>query len=112
MKRNWIKEAESYADFLSLEEPTIKTTKQAKEYLKELRETNNSLLTTKQNEIMKILTVTNFIFLPLALIAGIFGMNSKSTPIINMPHDFYIILGIMGGLMVTMFSYFKWKKWL
>ena len=38
MKRIWIKEAEYYADFLNLEKPTIKTTKQAKEYLKELLE--------------------------------------------------------------------------
>ena len=35
-KRNWIKEAKEYADFLNLEEPTIKTTKQAKDYLYEL----------------------------------------------------------------------------
>jgi magnesium transporter len=83
-----------------------------KEYLKELRETNNSLLTTKQNEIMKILTVTNYIFLPLALIAGLFNMNTKFMPIVGMPYDFYIILGIMAGLMVVMFTYFKWKKWL
>jgi magnesium transporter len=83
-----------------------------KEYLHELRETNNSLLTTKQNEIMKVLTVTNYIFLPLALIAGLFNMNTTSMPIVGHPYDFYIILGIMIGLMGAMFVYFKWKKWL
>lgn len=33
---NWVKLAYSYADFLNLEEPTVKTTKQAKDYLYEL----------------------------------------------------------------------------
>lgn len=35
-ERNWIKEAVDYADFLNLERPEIKTTKQAKEYLYEM----------------------------------------------------------------------------
>jgi len=83
-----------------------------REYLTELRDTNNSLLTTKQNEIMKVLTVTNYIFLPLALIAGLFNMNTDTMPIVGAPYDFYIILGIMIGLMAIMFIYFKWKKWL
>ncbi len=83
-----------------------------KDYLNELRDTNNSLLTTKQNEIMKVLTVTNYIFLPLALIAGLFNMNTETMPIVGMPYDFYVILSIMIILMGAMFIYFKWKKWL
>lgn len=35
-KRNWIQEAIHYADFLNLEKPEIKTTKQAKDYLYEM----------------------------------------------------------------------------
>ncbi len=83
-----------------------------KEYLEELRETNDSLLSTKQNEIMKILTVTNFIFLPLALIAGIFNMNTKYMPIVGSRFDFYIIICLMLLLSIGMYIYFKRKKWL
>ncbi|HRY30958.1 MAG TPA: CorA family divalent cation transporter [Candidatus Paceibacterota bacterium] len=83
-----------------------------KEYLAELRNTNDSLLSTKQNEIMKVLTVINFIFLPLALIAALFNMNTETLPIVGAPNDFYIILGVMAVLTILMFLYFKRKKWL
>jgi len=83
----------------------------AKEYLNELRDTNDSLLTTKQNEIMKILTVTAFITFPLTLIAGIFGMNTISTPIIGNENDFITVLLIMLLMTILMAFYFRMKKW-
>jgi|AntRauTorcE11897_2_1112592.scaffolds.fasta_scaffold09995_3 magnesium transporter len=84
----------------------------AKEYLNELRDTNDSLLSTKQNEVMKILTITNFIFLPLALLAGIFGMNTKNMPIIGHPNDFWVLTASMIVIATVLFLYFKVKKWL
>lgn len=82
------------------------------EAVHELRETNNSLLTTKQNEIVQILTVTTFIVAPLGLVAGIFGMNSTNLPFIGSPYDFLIILGIMLVATLGMYAFFKYKKWL
>jgi magnesium transporter len=84
----------------------------SKEYLEELRETNDSLLSSKQNEIMKILTVTNFVFLPLALIAGIFGMNTIANPIVGTPNDFFVVLAMMLVLAGGMYIFFRNKKWL
>lgn len=83
-----------------------------KEYLNELRITNDSLLSAKQNEIMKTLTIMAFVTFPLSLIAGIFGMNTKIIPIVGRPFDFWIVLSIMLGLTLIMFTYFKIKKWL
>ena len=80
--------------------------------LDELRETNNSLLETKQNEIMQRLTVLAFLFLPLTFITGLFQMNTRYTPLLGTRYDFWIILGAMGVLMVGFFVYFKYKKWL
>lgn len=80
--------------------------------LVELRETNNSLLGTKQNEIMKIFTIMAFVTFPLSLVAGIFGMNTITMPIIGHPWDFHIIVGIMTACTVAFFAYFKYKKWL
>lgn len=82
------------------------------ESLKELRETNNSLLYTKQNEVMKILTIMAFVTFPLSLFAGIFGMNTDSMPIVGHPQDFWIITGIMLAGTAVMFGYFKHKEWL
>lgn len=77
----------------------------------ELRETNNSLVSTKQNEIMKTLTITAFIALPLTLIATIFSMNSKHNPIVGHPLDFWIILVFMLMTTTAFFAYFKYKRW-
>lgn len=78
----------------------------------ELRATNDSLLNAKQNEIMKILTIMAFVTFPLSLIATIFGMNTEHLPIIGMPGDFWIIIGMMLSLTSCFFLFFKYKKWL
>jgi magnesium transporter len=80
--------------------------------LTELRETNNSLLSTKQNEIMKEFTVLAFIFLPLSFIAGLFGMNTEHNPIVGNAYDFWIIVGIMAFLAFGFLVYFRRKDWL
>ncbi|XKT74961.1 MAG: magnesium transporter CorA family protein [Patescibacteria group bacterium UBA2103] len=77
-----------------------------------LRETNNSLLTTKQNEVMKVLTIMAFVTFPLSLIASIFGMNTSYIPIVGAPGDFWIVMGIMFGFTILFFTYFIYKKWL
>lgn len=84
----------------------------AKDYLNELRSTNDSLLSTNQNEVMKILTVTNFVVLPLSLLAGLFSMNTITTPIVGGEFDFAVVLIIMFFMAGSMFLFFRWKKWL
>lgn len=80
--------------------------------LTELRETNNSLLSTKQNEIMKNFTVLAFLFLPLSFIAGVFGMNVDHTPIVGNMYDFWILCGGMAVFACICLIYFKYKSWL
>lgn len=79
--------------------------------IRELRETNDSLVSTKQNEVMKVLTIMAFVTFPLSLLASIFGMNTISMPIIGHPYDFWIITGTMVGLMLLFFVFFKYKRW-
>lgn len=76
----------------------------------ELRETNLALLSTRQNEIMKNLTVITAIMLPLALIASIFGMNITS-PIADSTVGFWAIIGIMALVSLVFGLYFKLKRW-
>ena len=83
-----------------------------RETILELRNTNDSLLSTKQNEVMKILTIMAFVTFPLSLIAAIFGMNTAHIPIVGTPGDFWIVMGIMGFATFLMFLYFKRKKWI
>lgn len=78
----------------------------------ELRETNNSMLSTKQNEVMKTFTILAFVTFPLSMLASIFGMNATHMPIIGNNHDFWIILCIMLTISLSMFTYFRYKKWI
>ena len=80
--------------------------------LGELRATNDSLLNTKQNEIMKTLTVLAFIFLPLSFVAGLFGMNTLHNPVVGHASDFWIILCGMALIASGCFVYFRYKEWL
>ncbi len=86
--------------------------KSSRESLVELRETNNSLLTTKQSEIIKTFTIIAFVTFPLTLFASLFGMNTTQTPIVGHSFDFWIIVGVMLGVATLFFSFFKYKRWL
>jgi magnesium transporter len=77
----------------------------------ELRETNMALLSTRQNEIMKNLTIITSVMLPLTLVANIFSMNTKILPIVGSPHDFWIIVAIMAVVTAIFGLYFRAKKW-
>jgi magnesium transporter len=83
-----------------------------REFLAELRETNNSLLSTKQNEVMKTLTIMAFISIPLTVMASLFGMNTIHTPVVGSPYDFWIILGGMVIMCAGVLAFFKHKHWL
>lgn len=80
--------------------------------LNELRITNDSLLSTKQNEIMKVLTIMAFVTFPLTLVSSVLGMNTEYLPIVGLPGDFWIVIGIMTAMAISFFTFFKFKKWI
>lgn len=76
-----------------------------------------SSISIRMNEVMKVLTMFTAIFIPLTLIAGIYGMNfnSGASPW-NMPElswywGYPFALGLMACLGIGMVIYFKKKKW-
>lgn len=86
--------------------------KGAKETVEALEETNQILVSLKMNEIMKILTLFSVIFMPLTLLASIWGMNTNFLPFQATNRDFEYILLIMAGTFTGMFLFFKHKKWI
>lgn len=82
------------------------------ESLHELRETNNSLLTTKQNETMRVFTIMAFLTFPLSLFVAIFSIDTVHNPIRGLPYDFWIITGLVVALGIGMLAYFRHKKWI
>ena len=83
-----------------------------KETILALEDTNQSLLSSKINEIMQILTIFSVIFLPLTLLASIWGMNIPDMPFTFSNTGFWSILAIMAVLLGIMILYFRKKKWL
>ncbi len=79
--------------------------------LGELRSTNDSLMSTKQNEIMKNLTIMASVILPLSLVASMFGMNTEHNPFVGNPNDFWIVAGIMVIVGLLVMIYFQFKRW-
>lgn len=78
----------------------------------ELRETNIALLGARQNEIMKTLTIINFIFLPLGLISWTFSMRTEGMPLIGSPNAFWFVLAIMLGVALLLITFVIKKRWL
>lgn len=78
----------------------------------ELRETNNALLSARQNEVIKTLTVVNFIFLPLGLISWTFAMRTEGMPIIDSPNAYWIVIGIMLAVAALLTLVFARKRWI
>lgn len=71
-----------------------------------------SVTSHRLNQIMKVLTIVAVIFLPLTFIAGIYGMNFENMPELHLEHAYYIILGVMFGLAISMILLFRKLKWL
>ena len=63
----------------------------------------------RTNDIMRTLTALTAIFLPLNLIAGIFGMNFDSIPLLHLHSGFWWALGSMVTIAVVMSLVF-WRK--
>jgi magnesium transporter len=78
----------------------------------ELRETNLAILGARQNEIMKTLTIVNFILLPLGLISWIFTMRTEGMPIVDSPNAFWIVLAIMFCVAMLLITFFVRRRWL
>jgi len=84
-----------------------------KERIEALQETNESQISFRLNDIMRILTVISVITFPITLLATIFGMNTvHSMPFVNNPFGFWYLIFIMVIVAVGMLIFFKNKKWL
>jgi magnesium transporter len=71
-----------------------------------------STLSTKTNDIIRILTVVSTIFIPLTFITGVYGMNFGYMPELHWRYGYPAALLGMLGISVTMLGYFKKKGWL
>lgn len=102
-----------FSDLAGIYDQVLNTLESYKEVILALEDTNQSLLSTRINEIMKILTIFSVILLPLTLISSIWGMNFPlSLPFTNSPQGFWITMFLMSLVLGVMIVFFHKKKWL
>jgi len=70
-----------------------------------------SAVAHRTNEVVRVLTVISAIFLPLTLVAGIFGMNFVNMPELHYKYGYYLALGGMAAAAIIMLVFFRWKRW-
>lgn len=67
----------------------------------------------RTNEIMKVLTIISAIFIPMSLIAGIYGMNfPNQVPDLEWRGGFLFALGLMAAVAAGLLIFFRLKGWL
>lgn len=83
-----------------------------KETIEILNGTNESLLNYRLSEIMKTLTIFSIISFYLTFIATLFAMRANDMPLVDEPNAFYMIVGIMAIIGLSILFIFSRKKWL
>jgi magnesium transporter len=82
-----------------------------KEVVEALEQTNESVISHRQNDVLRLLTIISVTMLPLTLLTGIFGMNviypGEGTTV-----AFWVILGALVATLGAMIGFFRWKRWL
>jgi magnesium transporter len=85
-----------------------------REEMSNIRDILVNVQTINTNNIIRVLTIISAIFLPLTLIAGIYGTNFKTgfIPETNNPYGFYIMIAIMVTVASILAFIFKRRKWI
>ncbi len=71
-----------------------------------------SVIANKTNDVMKVMTIFSSIMLPLSLIAGIYGMNTKIFNDDQNPLNFWYIIASMVLIAFGLLIYFWRKGWI
>jgi magnesium transporter len=82
-----------------------------KEVVEALEDTNESVLSHRVNEVLRVLTAFSVVILPLTLIASVWGMN-VGIPGENTETAFWVVIVSMLALLVGMIGYFRKRGWL
>lgn len=104
----------NYTFFARLHQKSIELLEQIDYDIATLESASNIFFSSqnqRMNQIMKTLTIASVIFMPLTFIVGVYGMNFDNMPELHYQNGYFIVLGVMFLIAVTMAIYFKLKKW-
>ncbi|HZR96437.1 MAG TPA: magnesium transporter CorA family protein [Gaiellaceae bacterium] len=82
-----------------------------KEVVEALEDTNESLISHQQNDILYVLTIFSVVMLPLTVITGFFGQN-VNFPGFDSTGGFVAMIVISAITVIGMLGFFRYKRWL
>jgi magnesium transporter len=71
-----------------------------------------SSMSNRLNSIMKVLTIIATIFMPLTFITSLYGMNFKHMPELQWEYGYFMVLGAVFVIALSMVEYFRRKGWI
>ena len=71
-----------------------------------------SLASHRLNNIIKILTIITAVFVPLSFLAGVYGMNFEYMPELHSKSGYFILLGVMAGIVTVLLLVFRRWRWI
>ncbi len=101
-----------FSDLIADYNRTLHFVETHREVIDSLHLTSSSLLDSKRNYVIKILTIFTAIILPLSLVASIYGMNLLYLPLANHPLTFWLFLGGMFLATILILLFFRKRKWI
>jgi len=81
-----------------------------KEVVEALEDTNESVISHQQNDVLRLLTLISVTMLPLTLLTGVFGMNVLF-PGEGSREAFWVVLGALVATLAGMVGFFRWRRW-
>ena len=91
---------------------TIDLVESLRDLLAGLRDSYQTAIGNRMNEVMKLLTIVGTIFIPLTFLAGVYGMNFERMPELHYRFGYPISLVAMVLIAVGLLIYFRRKDWL
>ncbi len=89
----------------------IELTEALRDVASGLLDVHLSNLSQRTNEVMRVLTVIATFFIPITFIASVYGMNFDFMPELHWPAGYPLVLLLMLGVTLSLFWYFRRKKW-
>jgi len=83
-----------------------------RELLSGVMDINLSSMSNRMNGVMKVLTIISTVFIPLTFIVGVYGMNFKFMPELDIPYAYPICWAVMVLIVIVMFVLFKKRHWI
>lgn len=82
-----------------------------RDMVSDLMQTHLAASSNRLNEVMKVLTMTSTVILPMTLVAGVYGMNFDAMPELKWRYGYPFAVGLMAAVAVAALALFRWKRW-